>query len=53
MIPLSGQAITHFQNRRDRGMGDLNPLIDENAPLYFVRGDCIPHTGGPARERRR
>lgn len=42
MIPLSGQAITHFQNRRDRGMGDLNPLIDENAPLYFVRGDCIP-----------
>lgn len=42
VIPFSGQAITHFQNRRDRGMGDLNPLIDENAPLYYVRGDCPP-----------
>ena len=42
IIPFSGQAITHFQNRRDRGMGDLNPLIDENAPLFYVRGDCRP-----------
>ena len=42
LIPFSGQAITHFQNRRDRGMGDLNPLIDENAPLFYVRGDCRP-----------
>lgn len=42
LIPFSGQAITHFQNRRQRGMGDLNPLIDENAPLYYVRGNCPP-----------
>lgn len=42
LIPFSGQAITHFQNRRDRGMSDYQPLIDEHAPLYYVRKDCPP-----------
>lgn len=42
LIPFSGQAITHFQNRRDRGMSDLQPLIDEAAPLFYVRKDCPP-----------
>lgn len=42
LVPFSGQAITHFQNRRDRGISDYQPLIDEYAPLYYVRKDCPP-----------
>lgn len=42
IVPFSGQMITHFQNRRDRGISDYQPLIDEAAPLYYVRKDCPP-----------
>lgn len=42
LIPFSGQVITHFQNRRDRGISDYQPIIDEHAPLYYVRKDCPP-----------
>ena len=42
LIPFSGQAITHFQNRRDRGISDYQPIIDDQAPLYYVRPDCPP-----------
>lgn len=42
LIPYSGQAITHYQNRRDRGISDYQPIIDEHAPLYYVRPDCPP-----------
>lgn len=42
LIPFSGQAITHYQNRRDRGIPDLQPIIDTEAPLYHARGNCPP-----------
>ena len=42
IVPFSGQMITHFQNRRNRGISDYQPLIDEAAPLYYVRKDCPP-----------
>lgn len=42
VVPLSGQAITHFTIRRERGMSNLQPLIDEMAPLYHVRKDAPP-----------
>ncbi len=42
LIPFSGQAITHYQNRRDRGISDYQPIIDTEAPLYWVRKDCPP-----------
>lgn len=42
LIPFSGQAITHFAIRQERGMKDTQPLIDEYAPLYFVRADAPP-----------
>lgn len=42
LIPFSGQVITHFQNRRDRGISDFQPIIDEAAPLFYVRKDCPP-----------
>ena len=42
LIPFSGQAITHFTVRNERGIKDTQPLIDEYAPLYFVRADIPP-----------
>ena len=43
LIPYSGQVITHFAPRRERGMSELQPLIDETAPLYHVRRDAPPY----------
>ena len=42
IIPLSGQAITHFEIRKERGIPDTQPVIDELAPLYHVRADAPP-----------
>ena len=42
LIPFSGQAITHFTVRQERGIKDTQPQIDEYAPLYFVRSDAPP-----------
>lgn len=42
VIPLSGQAITHFTIRKERGLSNLQPLVDEMAPLYHVRKDAPP-----------
>jgi acetyl esterase/lipase len=40
LIPFSGQAITHFTIRNERGIKDTQPTIDEYAPLFFVREDA-------------
>jgi len=53
IIPFSGQAITHFTVRAERGMSPLQPVIDQYAPLYFVRADAPPMlliTGDPELE---
>ncbi len=42
LIPFSGQAITHYTIRQERGIKDTQPVIDEYAPLYFVRADAPP-----------
>jgi acetyl esterase/lipase len=42
LIPFSGQMITHFVIRKERGIPDTQPLIDEFAPLYHVRADAPP-----------
>lgn len=42
VIPFSGQCITHFTVRKEKGMRDTQPLIDEMAPLFHVRGDAPP-----------
>lgn len=39
-IPFSGQAITHFTIRKEKGVGELQPTIDEYAPVYHVRKDA-------------
>lgn len=41
-IPFTGQAITHFTARAERGIPNHQPVIDELAPLYHVRGDAPP-----------
>lgn len=42
LIPFSGQAITHFTIRDERGIAKTQPLIDEYAPLFHVRKDAPP-----------
>lgn len=42
VIPFSGQAITHFEERRSRGIANTQPVVDELAPLFHVRGDAAP-----------
>ncbi len=42
LIPFSGQAITHYTIREERGIKSTQPVIDEYAPLYHVRADAPP-----------
>jgi len=42
LVALSGQTITHFAIKQENGMKPEQPLIDEYAPLYWVRGDLPP-----------
>lgn len=42
LIPFSGQAITHFQVRKEQGIPELQPTIDQYAPLFHVRKDAPP-----------
>ena len=42
LIPFSGQAITHFTVRQERKIRDVQPIIDEYAPLYHVRATSPP-----------
>ncbi len=42
LIPFSGQAITHFTVRKERGIKATQPIIDDMAPLFHVRGDAPP-----------
>jgi len=52
-ISFSGQTITHFTIRKEMEIKEIQPLIDEYAPLYFVRPDAPPLvliTGDPEME---
>ncbi|WP_144283066.1 alpha/beta hydrolase [Chryseobacterium echinoideorum] len=42
IIPFSGQMISHFTTRKEKGIGELDARIDEMAPLYFIRADAPP-----------
>lgn len=42
LIPFSGQCITHFTVRAERGISDKQPVVDELAPLFHVRQDAPP-----------
>ena len=42
LVPFSGQSITHFAIREERGLARTHPLIDDLAPVYHVRNDAPP-----------
>ena len=42
LVPITGQMVTHFTIRRERGGSNLQPVIDEMAPLYHIRKDAPP-----------
>lgn len=42
LISLSGQMITHFTIRQERGGSKTQPIIDEMAPLYHIRKNAPP-----------
>lgn len=42
LVPFSGQCITHLTIRKERGIPDTQPIVDEYAPLYHVRADAPP-----------
>ena len=42
LIPLSGHTVTHFTIRKERGIADTSPVVDELAPLHHVRRDAPP-----------
>lgn len=42
LIPFSGQMITHFTIRKERGIRDTQPVVDSLAPLFHVRADAPP-----------
>lgn len=42
-IPMSGQMMTHFALRKERGpWNGLSVTADEFAPIYHARADCPP-----------
>lgn len=41
-FPISGQTVTHFTIRKERGLPDGVPIIDEYAPVNKVRKDTPP-----------
>ncbi len=42
LIPFSGHTITHFTARKEKGIKDTQPVVDELAPLFHVRADAPP-----------
>lgn len=42
LIAFSGHTITHFTVRKEMGVGDKQPIINDMAPLYHVRSDAPP-----------
>jgi acetyl esterase/lipase len=42
IIPFSGQMISHFTVRKEKGIDELDARIDDFAPLHFIRSDAPP-----------
>ncbi len=42
LIPLSGQCITHFTVRAERGIRNSQPVVDDLAPVFHVRSNSPP-----------
>lgn len=44
IVPFSAQCITHFTARSENGYDINQPVVDQLAPLYWVRQDAPPIT---------
>jgi acetyl esterase/lipase len=42
LIPISGQTMTHYTVREERGIGKFTITADTAAPVYFIRKDTPP-----------
>ena len=42
LIPVSGQTMTHYTVREERGLGKCTVTADTAAPVYFARKDTPP-----------
>jgi gluconolactonase len=42
LVPFSGQCVTHYNIRKQQGIGPLQATIDQYAPLTYVRADAPP-----------
>lgn len=42
IVPFSGQMMTHFTEKKDRGIPQTQPVIDSLAPLWHIRPDTAP-----------
>ena len=42
LFPFSGHTVTHFTVRKERGIPQEQPIVDEFSPLYHVRKDAPP-----------
>ncbi len=42
LVPFSGQCITHYNIRKQKGIPPLQATIDQYAPLTYVRADAPP-----------
>lgn len=42
LIPVSGQMMTHYTIREERGLEKFNVISDEAAPIYHCRKDTPP-----------
>ena len=41
-LPVSGQTVTHFTIRKERGLPDGIPVVDKFAPVNCARADTAP-----------
>ncbi|MEA4986255.1 hypothetical protein SDC9_45996 [bioreactor metagenome] len=42
LVLFSAQTITHFTRRKELGISEKQPVVDQYAPLYHVRPDAPP-----------
>jgi len=42
VIPVSGQMMTHFTVRKERGIAESTVIADEAAPIYYSRKETPP-----------
>lgn len=42
LVPFSGQVVTHYNIRKQQGIGPLQATIDQYAPLTHIRPDAPP-----------